>query len=146
MTHGSLTDKQIVEETQTKPVTWLNLIHRSFFLGVQKAWILHHLLIPKMKWTLLIYHFPFSIGQKMEQKISSFLRKWFRLSPSISSLSLYSSSTPCPMPLTSLTNVLTALQISGYLLLRDSEDSVVKSAFSDSSRRSNFCKSAGRHC
>ena len=32
-----------------------SFIHQSYFSGVQKAWILHHLLIPKLRWPLLIY-------------------------------------------------------------------------------------------
>ena len=74
----------------------------------------------------------------MEQKISSFLRKWFKLSPSITNLSLYSSSTPCPLQFSSLSNVLLASKISGYLLLKDSNDPLVSSAYSDAS----LCKSS----
>ena len=98
---------------------------------MQKAWILQHLVIPKLKWPLLIYDFLESSVTKMEQKISSFLRKWFKLSPSITNISFYSSSTLCPMPFTSLTSLLTSSKISGFLLLRDSHDPIVSSMFPD---------------
>ena len=63
----------------------------------------------------------------MEQKITTFLRKWLRLHRSISSLCFYSSASPCPLPIRSLTSVLKSAKISGHLLLRDSKDPLVSS-------------------
>jgi len=74
---------------------------------------------------LLIYEVPLSSVRKIEQKISSFIRKWLGLHHTISNLALYSSVSSCPLPLKSLTAVMKASKISGHLLLRDSSDPIV---------------------
>ena len=63
-----------------------------------------------------------AIYKKLEQKISYYIRRWLRLHHTISNIVLYSSVSPCPLPVSSLTSVLKASKISGYLLLRDSND------------------------
>jgi len=70
------------------------------------------------------YEVPLSSVRKLEQNISSFIRNWLRLYHTISSLALYSSISLCPLPLKSLTWVMKAAKISGYLLLQDSSDTV----------------------
>ena len=100
-------------------------IDKCHVRGIQKFWILHHLLLPRARWPLLIYEVPLSTVRKLEQKISSYIRKWLRLHHTISSLALYSSISPCPLHLKSFTSVMNAAKISGDLLLRDSSDPVV---------------------
>ena len=68
---------------------------------------------------------PISTVRKLEQKISTYVRKWLKLHRTISDLALYSSVSPCPLPIKSLTSVLKASKVGGYLLLRDSNDPLV---------------------
>ena len=103
----------------------LTAIDQCHLKGIQKVCILHHLLIPRARWPLLIYEFPVTSVRKIEQKISSYIRKWLRLHRTITNLALYSSVSPCPLPLKSLSSVLKAAKISGHLLLRDSSDPIV---------------------
>ena len=56
---------------------------------------------------------------------SVFIRKWLHLYHSTSSLCFYSSVCLCPLPIKSLWSALKALKISGHLVLRSSEDSLV---------------------
>ena len=56
-----------------------------------------------------------------------FIRKWLHLHHSTSSLCFYSSASPCPLPIKSLSSALKASKISGLLLLRDSQDPLVSS-------------------
>ena len=101
-------------------------IDKSFHRGIHKLWILQHLLIPRLRWPISIYEVSPSTVLKLEQKISTYARKWLKLRPSISTLCLYSDITPCPMPLTSLSSVLKASKVNGHLQLRDSKDPNVK--------------------
>ena len=94
---------------------------------MQKLWILQHLLIPRIQWPLLIYEIPISLAFKLEQKVSIFIRNWLHLHHSTSSLCFYSSVSPCPLPLKSLSSALKASKISGHLLLRNSKDPLVSS-------------------
>ena len=63
----------------------------------------------------------------MEQKVSVFIRKWLYLHHSTSSLCLYSSASPCPLPIKSPSSALKASKINGHLLLRNSQDPLISS-------------------
>ena len=112
---------------EDKLLTGLKTINKSSFTGSHKLWILHHLLIPKVQWALLIYEVPISSASVLEKKISVYIRKWLNIHPSTTSLSLYSPISPCTLPIKSLTDILRSSKISGHLLLRDSKDPIVSS-------------------
>ena len=120
-----LSDKNSVEEFICAVLSGLDLIDKSAHLGIHKVWILQNLLISRVRWPLLIYEISISVVVKLEQKISCFLRKWLRIHQSTTNLCLYSSSSPCPLPLKSLTSILKSAKVSGHLLLRDSSDDLI---------------------
>ena len=105
----------------------LELINKSFHRGIHKVWILQHLFIPRLRGPLKIYEISVSVVLQLEQKISSHLRSWLRLHHSTTNICLYSSISPCPLPIKSLTSVLKAAKVSGHLLLRESADEFVAS-------------------
>ena len=122
---GSISDRKSVHELDQKLSDGLNIIDKSCYKGSQKLWILQHLLIPRIQWPLLIYEVSISVASRLEQKVSSFIRKWLHLHHSTTNICLYSSSSPCPLPIKSLTSILKSSKISGHLLLRDSQDPLV---------------------
>ena len=99
---GSISDRNSSAELKDKLLAGLSVIDRSHFTGTQKLWILQHLLIPRIQWPLLIYEIPISLASKLEQKVSVFIRKWLHLHHSTSSLCFYSSTSPYPLPIKSL--------------------------------------------
>ena len=123
----SLCDRQVVSAFKDQVLYGLELINKSFHRGIHKVWILQHLFIPRLRWPLLIYEISVSIVLQLEQKISSHLRSWLRLHHSTTNICLYSSISPCPLPIKSLTSVLKAAKVSGHLLLRESADEFVAS-------------------
>ena len=125
--YGSLTDRKSMEELEDKLLSGLEVIDGSYFSGTQKLWIMQHILKPRIQWPLLIYEMPMSLAARLEQKISTFIRKWLHLHNSMSSLCFYSADSPCPLPIKSLTSVLKASKISGHLLLKHSHDPLVSS-------------------
>ena len=116
-----------VDELEEKLHDGLSLIDKSYFKDTQKLWILQHLLIPRIQWPLLIYEVSMSCAITLEQKVSTFIRKWLHLPKSTSNVCLYGSCSPCPLPIRSLTSILKSAKISGHLLLRDSKDPLVSS-------------------
>ena len=124
---GSISDKNSSAELKDKLLAGLSVIDRSHFTGTQKLWILQHLLIPRIQWPLLIDEIPISLAFELDQKVSVFIRKWLHLHHSTSSLCFYSSASPCPLPIKSLSSALKASKISGHLLLRNSQDLLVSS-------------------
>ena len=101
------------------------IIEKSNFTGTQKLWVLQHQLIPRIQRPLLIYDIPISLAFKLQQKVSVFIQKWLHLHDSTSSLCFYSSVSPSPLPIKSLSSALKASKISGHLLLRSSQDPLV---------------------
>lgn len=119
----------------------LDLIDKSQHRSVQKLWILQHLLIPRLRWPLLIYEFAISVVVKLEQKISCFIRKWLRLKSCTTNVCLYSSISPCPLPINGLSSVFKSAKVGGQLLLQESADQYVSgSDISLSGGKMNFSK------
>ena len=73
----------------------------------------------------MIYKISISAASNLEKKISTYIRKWLRLHESTTNISLYSSCSPCPLPVKKLTALLRSSKISGHLLLRDSQDPLI---------------------
>ena len=67
-------DKHSVEKFVTE-VSGLKLIEKTFHKGIHKVWILQNVLIPRLRWPLLIYENSIPVLNCLEHKISSFLRK-----------------------------------------------------------------------
>ena len=121
----SLTDKDAVENFVSAVLTGLDLIDKSSHKGIHKVWILQNMFISRLRWPLLIYEISLSVVMRMEQKISSFIRKWLKIHQSTTNICLYSASSPCPLPLKSLTSILKSCKVSGHLLLRESADNKI---------------------
>ena len=124
---GSISNRNSSAELKDKLLAGLSVIDRSHYTGTQKVWILQHLLIPRIQWPLLIYEIPISLAFKLEQKVSMFIRKWLHLHHSTSSFCFYSSASPCPLPIKSLSSAPKTSKISGHLLLRNSQDPLASS-------------------
>ena len=71
--------------------------------------------------------FQFLLVFKLEQKASVYIQKWLNLHKSITILLFYSSASPSPFPVRSLTSVLKSSKISRHLLLKHSHDPSVSS-------------------
>ena len=128
---GSISDRKAIDELDKKLSEGLSIIDKSSFKGSQKLWILQHLLIPRIQWPLLIYEVSMSHASRLEQNVSVFIRKWLGLHHSTTSVCFYSSSSPCPLPVKSITSILKSCKISGHLLLRDSQDPLVSNNKTD---------------
>ena len=102
---SSLSDLEAVQKFISNVHDGLSLIDKFSHKGMHKVWILHHLLIPRARWPLLIYEVSISCVLKLEQKVSFYLRRWLELHHSITNISLYSSISPCPLPLKSLSSI-----------------------------------------
>ena len=120
---GSISDRNSSAELTDKLLAGLSVIDKSHFTGTQKLWILQHLLIPRIQWPLLIYEIPISLAFKLEQKVC--LHSKVVTSPSLNIKSFYSSVSPCPLSIKSLSSALKASKIRGHLLLRSSQNTLV---------------------
>ena len=113
----TLSDKDQVGELISKVESSLIVIDKSLHLGVNKVWILQNLLLPQLRWLLMIYEISISVTASLERKISKYIRKWFGLSQSLSPIALYSKQSPCPLPISSLLPRLVRFYSSGTRLI-----------------------------
>ena len=133
----TVSDKHSVEKFVTEVLSGLKLIDKSSHEEILKVLILQNMLIPRLCWPLLIYEISISVVNCIEHKISSFLRKWLNIHHSMTNICLYSSTSPCPLPLKSLTSILKSTKASGHLLLKESADKQISE--SASQLKSGFC-------
>ena len=122
----TLSDSAAVDSLIQQCHQALIAIDKSFHRGTHKLWILQHLLIPRLRWPISIYEVSPSTVLSLEQKISTYARKWLKLYKNITTICLYSDASPCPLPLKSLSSVLKSAKASNQLLLRESKDPCVK--------------------
>ena len=122
----TLSDSTAVDNLVLQCNQSLIAIDKSFHRGIHKLWILQHLLIPRLRWPISIYEVSPSTVLSLEQKISTYVRKWLKLYKKITNICLYSNTSPCPLPLKSLSSVLTSSKASNQLLLKESKDPCVK--------------------
>ena len=125
---ASLSDSENIETFIYTFKNDLNDINFSNHNGIHKVWILQYLLLPPARWPIQIDEVPFSTILKLEQFTSVYIRKWLKIHHSTTNISFYSSTSPCPLPIKSLTSILKAAKVSGHLLLRDSFDPVVNTS------------------
>ena len=122
---GSFSDRNSSPELTDKLLARLSVIEKSHFTGTQNLQILQHLLVPRMPWPLLIYKILISLAFKLEQKVSVFIQNWLHIYHSATSLCFYSSVSPYPLPIKSLSSAVKASKISGHLLLTSPKDCLV---------------------
>ena len=79
----TVSDKHFVEKFVTEILSGLKLIDKSSHKGIHKVWILQNMLIPRLRWPLLIYEISISVVNCIEHKISSLLRKILQLTLSL---------------------------------------------------------------
>ena len=127
---GSLSDRKSVEELSDKLKEGLKAIDKSLLSGISKLWVMQHILIPRIQWSIMIYEIPISNITSLEASVSVYIRKWLGLHKSISNISLYSKNSPCPLQITSLSSVFKSTKANAFLQLRDSKDPLVSSCSS----------------
>ena len=84
--------------------------------------------MPQLRWTLSIYEINLTDATTYEMTISKYIRKWLGLHQSTTKSALYSSQSPCLLPLKSFVSVLKASKVRFYLFLRDSSDPLISTA------------------
>ena len=76
----------------------------------------------------MLYEIPLSWVENHELLINKYLRKWLGLSKNISSVALYCTKTPCPLPLTSFVSEFKKRKVGALKQLKDSIDPLIKSS------------------
>ena len=81
----------------------LKKIDRCKLPGRYKAWIVQHMMMPRLMWPLSIYNVPMTTVEWLQTKITAALKRWLKLPKSLSEACFYSKSAKLKLPYASLT-------------------------------------------
>ncbi|XP_060552477.1 uncharacterized protein LOC132713820 [Ruditapes philippinarum] len=121
-------DKESKADTESQLKGWLKQVEKCGLPGKFKAWIYQHDILPRLLWPLLIYSVPSSAVEAMERTINGFLRTWFGVPKSFTSLGLYFTKSKLQLPLKALTEEYKVTKTRQVIMLRDSADEKVRKA------------------
>lgn len=124
----TLTDKEQIEETIEEVKKSLKKIEKCKIPGRYKAWIVQHMLLPRLLWPVTIYNFPTSKVNEMQRQITAKLKKWLGIPKSLSVDCLYTRSGKLQLPFAELTEEHRAAKARLLTMLEDSRDPGVKGA------------------
>ena len=124
----SLNEKEQIEEAMKECEMCLKKIERCKLPGQYKAWMLQHMLLPRMMWPLTIYNIPMTKVREIQKQMTSKLKKWLGLPSSLSVESLYTKSGKLQLPFSELTEEVKAAKARVLVTLEESDDPCVKNA------------------
>jgi hypothetical protein len=108
------------EELRKKLGDGLKRLNRSHAKGAMKLWALHHILLPQIRWDLMVYEFPVSFVEKMETMVTKYIRQWLGVFKNLTNVALYSKKSVCPLPFSSLVTMYKTTKVNAHLQLVNS--------------------------
>ena len=124
----SLGDREQIEEVTKEVKGSLRKIERCKVPGRYKAWMLQHILLPKLMWPLTIYNVPLTKVGEIQKLLTRKLKKWLGLPRSLSEACLYARTSKLQMPFRELTEEFKASKTRLLVTLQGAEDQCVKGA------------------
>lgn len=98
----SLRDTNSINANKADLGRWLRTVNKFGLPGKFKTWVYQHGILPIILWPLLIYEVPITVVEGFERKVSSYLRRWFGVPHSLSSIGLYGNSNKLRLPFSSI--------------------------------------------
>ena len=124
----TLTDREQIEETVEEVKKSLKKIEKCKVPGRYKAWMVQHMLLPRLMWPLTIYNFPQSKVMDMQRQITAKLKRWLGIPRSLSVDCLHTKSGKLQLPYSELTEEYKAAKARLLTTLKESEDPGVRGA------------------
>ena len=117
-----------IDNTTRTVVNDLKKIDRCKLPGRYKAWIVQHMMMPRLMWPLSIYNVPLTTVEWLQTKITAKLKKWLKLPKSLSNACFYSKSAKLKLPYSSLTEEFKAAKVRNLVTLQESKDECIRNA------------------
>ena len=139
----TLTDREQAEETLAELQRTLEKLERCQVPGRYKAWMVEHMVLPRLLWPMTIYAIPATKVKEMQRRITAKLKKWLGLPRSLSVECFYSKSAKLQLPFSELTEEVRAAKARLHMTLQESEDPCIKNAAIevDGGRKENTAES-----
>ena len=126
--NDTLNEKQQIEEVNKQVLADLKTIDKCRLPGRYKAWIVQHMMMPRLMWPLSIYNVPLTTVEYLQTKITASLKKWLKLPKSLSSACFYSKTSKLKLPYSSLTEEFKAAKARNLVTFQESKDVCIKNA------------------
>ena len=88
----TLNDREQAEEVLNELKQGLRRIQKTKIPGRYKAWMVQHMLLPRLMWPLTIYNIPETKIEEMQRQITVCLKRWIGLPMTLSVENFYSRS------------------------------------------------------
>ena len=85
---SSLNDQENIKNFIAQLEDFLNRIQDTHLPGKFKVRMLHHGLIPKLRWPMMLYDMAISTVERMERQVSGRIKKWLPIPRSLSAVAL----------------------------------------------------------
>ena len=128
MYNRALNDKEQAEEVLKEAKQGLKKIGEMKIPGRYKAWVVQHMLLPRLMWQLTIYNIPESRVEEIQGLITACLKKWLGLPKSLSTACMYTRSGRLQLPYSELTEEVKAAKARIYTTFEESNDPCVRGA------------------
>ena len=96
--------------------------------GRYKAWMIQHMVLPRLMWPLTIYHVPETRVREMQRRITAKLKKWLGLPKTLSVDCLYTTSGKLQLPFTELAEEVKAAKARLLTTLEEADDPCIRGA------------------
>ena len=135
----TLTESEQIDFTVKQATADLKRIDRCKIPGRYKAWILQHMMMPRIMWPLSIYNVPLSTVESLQSKITTALKRWLKLPKNLSNACFYSKTTKLKLPYSSLVEEFKAAKARNLVTFQESQDECIKNAgiVVDAGRKAN---------
>ena len=118
----TLTDAEQAEETLEELQRSLKELEKCRVPGRYKAWMIQHMILPRLMWPLTIYKIPETKVKEMQRKVTAKLKKWLGLPRTLSVECFYSTSGKLQLPFSELTEEVRASKARLLTTLQESDD------------------------
>ena len=139
----SLSDREQAEDTLEELQRSLRKIERCQVPGRYKAWMVQHMILPRIMWPLTIYRIPETKIREMQGKITAKLKKWLGLPKTLSVECLYTKSGKLQLPFSELSEEVKASKARVLMTYMESTDPCIQNAGIevDGGRKANTAES-----
>ena len=96
--------------------------------GRYKSWMIQHMLLQRIIWTLSIYNIPYTRVENIQRMITAKLKKWLGLPRSLTVEALYSRSNKLQLPFTSLIEEVKVSKARNLITFQEAKDPCIRNA------------------
>ena len=118
--NAGISDVWYKAELEKKVESRLKQLNRSKAKGAMNLWALHHILLPQVRWDLMVYELPVSFIEGLEKTLNIVIRRWLGVAKCLTDVALYSKGSPCPFLFTSLVHLFKTTKVNSHIQLMGS--------------------------